>query len=190
MLQIGSDDALIIVDVQNDFCSGGALPVPGGELVVRPINCIQKYFDHLVFSRDWHPGDHSSFSDEPEYKDGSWPYHCVQNSPGAEFHGDLRVPVDALIIDKADHPDRDAYSAFDNTGLGEELRRRGIKRVVVAGLALDYCVKATVMDALKEGFAVMLLKDAVRAVQPENTEKVLAEMKAAGADIVKSDCLV
>ena len=189
MLHVDSHDALIVVDVQNDFCCGGALPIPEGEGVVRAINCMQKYFDHIVFSRDWHPGDHCSFSYAPEYKDGSWPAHCVQDSPGAEFHGDLRVPVDALIVSKGDHPDREAYSAFDGTGLGDELRRRDIQRVFVTGLALDYCVRATALDALKEGFTVLLARDTVRAVVPENAETVLNELRQMGVDIIRSDCI-
>jgi nicotinamidase/pyrazinamidase len=189
MLQVEPSDALIIVDVQNDFCSGGALPVPEGEKVVRAINSMQKSFDHIVFSRDWHPDDHCSFSYAPTYTDGSWPSHCVQNSPGAEFHGDLRVPVDALIIDKASSPDQENYSAFDGTGLADNLRRHNVQRVFVTGLALDYCVRATALDALKEGFSVALAKDAVRAVSPDKTEEILQELRRAGVDVIKSDCL-
>lgn len=186
MTQANPSDALIIVDVQNDFCSGGALPVPQGEMVVRPINCMQKHFDHIVFSRDWHPGDHCSFSYSPEFRDGSWPRHCVQDSPGAEFHGDLRVPVDAIIINKADDPNKEVYSAFDGTHLAEELRQRGVKRVFITGLALDYCVKATALDALKEGFAVVIVRDCVRAVQSEKTEEILEELRRAGAEIYRT----
>ncbi len=189
MLQVKSSDALIVVDVQNDFFSGGALPVPDAELVVRPINCMSKAFDHLVFSRDWHPDDHCSFSDAPEYRDQSWPPHCIQNSPGAEFHGDLRVPVDALIINTADDPEHEAYSAFDNTGLGDALRARGVIRVFVVGLALDYCVRATALDAVKEGFTTLLAENATRAVAPEKTGEILDELRAAGVEIIKSDCL-
>ncbi len=189
MLQIESTDALIVVDVQNDFCQGGAMPVPEGEQVVRPINCMMKEFDHLAFSRDWHPDDHCSFSDDPAYQDGSWPHHCVQDSPGAEFHGDLRVPVDALIIDKAAAADRECYSAFDGTGLGDALRARGVTRVFIAGLALDYCVKATALDALRDGFIVMVVQDAVRAVHPENTSALFEELRAAGAQMTRSACL-
>lgn len=189
MLQVSNSDALIVVDVQNDFCSGGALPVPDADLVISPINCMTKSFDHLVFSRDWHPDDHCSFDDDPEYKDMSWPRHCIQNSPGAEFHGDLRVPVDATIVNKAIGPDREAYSAFDGTGLGDMLRARGVTRVFVAGLALDYCVRATALDAIKEGFDVLLVENATRAVAPETTREILDELRAAGVDVIKSECL-
>lgn len=190
MLQVTPKDALLVVDVQNDFCSGGALPVPEGERVVRIINCMQKAFDHIVFSRDWHPDEHCSFSYTPEYKDGSWPAHCVQYTPGAEFHGDLRVPVDALIVNKATSPERDAYSAFDGTGLGDNLRGRDVERVFITGLALDYCVKATALDAIKEGFGTLLVQDAVRAVNPADTDAVLEALEQTGVTIIKSDCLL
>ncbi|NLV45501.1 MAG: nicotinamidase [Candidatus Hydrogenedentes bacterium] len=189
MLQVTAKDALLVVDVQNDFCSGGALAVPEGERVVRVINCMQKAFDHIVFSRDWHPDEHCSFSYSPEYKDGSWPTHCVQDTPGAEFHGDLRIPVDALIVDKAVTPEKDAYSAFEGTGLAAKLRGRRVERVFVTGLALDYCVRATALDALKEGFSVLLVQDAVRAVNPANTTEVLKNLEEAGVTIIKSECL-
>jgi len=187
MTEIEPSDVLLVVDVQNDFCTGGALPVPSGEQVVRPINSMQKYFDHLVFSRDWHPEDHCSFSTTPEFQDRSWPAHCIENSPGAEFQGDLRVPVDALIINKATNSNREAYSAFDGTGLADMLHQRGIQRVFVAGLTLDYCVRTTVLDALREGFSTVLVEDGVRAVVPEKTGAILEELRAAGAVLVRSE---
>ncbi len=187
MPEVKHTDALIVVDVQNDFCSGGKMAVPDAELIIRPINSMLMTFDHLVFSRDWHPADHCSFSDTPEYKDKSWPAHCVENSPGAEFRADLRVPVDAIVVNKGTEPDKEAYSAFDSTGLAEKLRDRGITRVFVAGLTLDYCVKATVLDALKEGFDVVLVEDGTRAVAEGQTDAVLNELRAAGVDIVRSD---
>lgn len=189
MIQVSDSDALIVVDVQNDFCSGGALAVPDADQVIPVINCLSKAFDHVVFSRDWHPDDHCSFSETPAYEHGSWPPHCIQNSPGAEFHGDLRVPVDALIVNKATEADREAYSAFDGTGLVEALRARGVERVVVAGLALDYCVRATVLDAVKAGFGVVLVENATRAVAPEKTGAILDELRAEGVKVVRSDCL-
>lgn len=187
MTEVTHTDAFIIVDVQNDFCSGGTLAVFDADLVIRPINSMLMAFDHLVFTRDWHPGDHFAFSDSPEFCDGSWPPHCVQNTPGAEFPSALRVPVDAIIIDKATSPDKEAYSAFDGTGLAELLRKRGVKRVFVAGLALDYCVKATVLDALREGFETVLVENATVPVAPENTEAVLKELRAAGARMIRSE---
>ena len=186
MTQIESTDALIIVDVQTTSAPG-ALAVPCGERVVPPINSMLKYFYHIIFSRDWHPEDHFSFSFTPEYRDGSWPTHCIEDTPGAEFHADLRVPVDAIIINKGTEPGREAYSAFDGTGLAGILRKRGILRVFVAGLALDFCVKATALSAIQEGFTTLLVEDGVRAVTPENTESVLKELRAAGVDIIRSN---
>ena len=175
------EDALIVVDVQNDFCFGGALPVPQGEHVVSIVNRIALKFDHQAYSRDWHPHDHCSFSDEPKYEDKSWPEHCVEYSAGAEFHGELHVPSDALLVSKGMSPDSEAYSAFQETGLLDWLRRRGIQRVFVAGLATDYCVRATVMDALDAGFTVMLVEDGCRGVGEETTKAALAQMYARGA---------
>ncbi len=186
MTEVTRTDALIVVDVQNDFLLGGTLAVPDADLVIRPINSLLMIFDHLVFSRDWHPDDHCSFDFNPQYKDGSWPCHCIQNSPGAEFPHALRVPVDAIIVNKATSPDKDAYSAFDGTGLAETLRNRGITRVFVAGLALDYCVKATCLDAVREGFTVVLVEDATLPVQPDQEDAVLDELRAAGVTMVRS----
>jgi nicotinamidase/pyrazinamidase len=186
MVEVKYTDALIVVDVQNDFLLGGTLAVPDADLVLRPINSMLMTFDHLVFSRDWHPGDHCSFDFDPQYKDGSWPAHCIQNSPGAEFPHALRVPVDAIIVDKATSPDEDAYSAFEGTGLADTLRSRGITRVFVAGLALDYCVKATCLDAVREGFTVMLVEDATLPVAVDQEGAVLNELRAAGVTLVRS----
>ena len=179
-MEVSASDALIVVDVQNDFCPGGALPVPGGDNVVRAINRLSPSFDTLVFSCDWHPGDHCSFSDAPEFRDGSWPPHCVQHSPGAEFHGDLMVPLDAWVVHKGTDPEREAYDAFQDTGLAEYLRGRGVQRVFVAGLATDYCVKATALSALREGFETILVKDACRGVAEDTTAAALAELAGAG----------
>lgn len=185
-MKIRDTDALLVVDVQNDFCPGGALAVCGGDQVVSPINRVMGPFDHLVFSRDWHPRDHCSFSDAPEFRDGSWPEHCVQDSPGAEFHGDLRVPLDAIFVYKATHAEKESYSAFDETGLADTLRRRGVNRVFIAGLATDYCVKTTALEALREGFEVVVIEDGCRGVAKETTEAALEEMKAAGVRFCRS----
>ena len=175
-----AQDALICVDVQNDFCFGGALPVPQGEQVAGPLNRAILKFDTVVLTRDWHPRDHCSFSDTPAFEDGSWPTHCVQNSPGAEFHGELHAPLDAIIVSKGDHPDREAYSGFQDTGLAEKLRKRGITRVFVGGLATDYCVKATALDAVQAGFETWLLQDAARGVNEATTKAALAALREAG----------
>jgi len=179
-MKVNDTDALIVVDVQNDFCPGGALPVLGGEGVVRVINPLQLKFSRLYFTRDWHPQDHCSFSDAPTFQDGSWPEHCVQDSPGAEFHGDLHVPSDAIIISKGTDSDAEAYSGFQGTDLAERLRAAGATRVFVAGLATDYCVKATAMDALAAGFETVLIEDGCRAVNDETGQAALEAMEAAG----------
>jgi len=186
MIEVQRSDALIVVDVQNDFLMGGTLAVPDADLVIRPINSMLMTFDHLVFSRDWHPADHCSFDFDPQYKDGSWPDHCIQNSPGAEFPHDLRVPVDAIIVNKGTSPDKEVYSAFEDTGLADRLRKRGVTRVFVAGLALDYCVKATCLDALREGFAVALVEDATQPVAEKQKDMALEELRAAGVVMVRS----
>ncbi|MBI2435301.1 MAG: nicotinamidase [Candidatus Hydrogenedentes bacterium] len=185
-VRIEETDALIAVDVQNDFCPGGALPVQGGANVVPAINRLSPTFHTLVFSRDWHPPDHCSFSDTPEFRDGSWPVHCVQHSPGAEFHGDLIVPLDAKIIDKATEPDTEDYDAFQDSDLTEYLRSRGVRRVFVAGLATDYCVKFTALSSAREGFETWLVLDGCRGVAEATTKAALEEMKQAGVKTCRS----
>lgn len=179
-------DALICVDVQNDFCFGGALPVPQGERVSGPLNRAVLKFETIVLTRYWHPPDHCSFSDAPEFRDGSWPAHCVQDSPGAEFHGELHAPLDAIVISKGDHPDHEAYSGFQDTGLAEKLRARGITRVYIGGLATDYCVKATALDAIAAGFETWVFEDAIRGVGEETTRTALAELRAAGVQFTST----
>lgn len=189
-MKICDTDALFVVDVQNDFCPGGALPVSNGDAVVAPINRIMEQFSHIVFSRDWHPQDHCSFSDTPEFRDGSWPPHCVQDSPGAEFHGSLRVPLDAIFINKAATPGKDAYSVFSEETLAQTLRQRGVTRIFIAGLATDYCVKFTALDALQAGFKAVVLLDACRGISTDSVEAALEEMKAAGVFLCQTGDLV
>lgn len=185
-MHILEKDALLVVDVQNDFCPGGALAIPQGDAVVPVINAIQFRFDYIVFSRDWHPHDHCSFSDTPEFCDMSWPPHCVEESAGAHFHGDLHVPSDALVISKGTDKNQEAYSAFAAQELASWLRNRHVKRVFVCGLATDVCVRATALDALQEGFETWLVVDASRGVAMESTEAALAEMSVAGIGMVPS----
>jgi nicotinamidase/pyrazinamidase len=186
--QLGGGSALLLVDIQRDFCAGGALPVPDGDAVVAPANrwIARARAEHLpvIASRDWHPVNHVSFRE----RGGPWPPHCVQGSPGAEFHPDLRVPTDALVVSKGTEPDHDAYSDFDRTGLAERLRALGVDRLFIGGLALEYCVRATVLDALAAGFEVRVLLDATRGleVRPGDTDAALAEMKRAGAAVEAS----
>lgn len=187
-MQVNQTDALIVVDVQNDFCVGGALAVREGDAAVPVINRISARFSRIFYTRDWHPANHCSFSDAPEFVDKSWPPHCVQDTPGAEFHPDLYMADDAVVISKGADPDREAYSGFDGTDLAEQLRDAGIRRVFVCGLATDYCVRATVLDALSEGFEAVLVEDACRGVDipAGNAAAAIAEMGKAGAAVVHS----
>jgi len=176
-------DALIIVDVQRDFCSGGALPVPDGEKIIPTLNKYIEKFSKagalIVATRDWHPPNHMSFKDYG----GVWPTHCVQGTLGAEFHPDLRLPREVKIVSKATSADKEAYSGFDGTNLERELKDAGIKRVFVGGLATDYCVKSTVLDALRLGFETILLIDAIKGVDvnPGDSERAIEEMIKRGA---------
>ena len=190
-IQLQAGDALLIVDVQNDFLPGGSLAVPRGDAVIPPLNRAIERFRHaglpVYATRDWHPADHCSFREQG----GPWPAHCVAGTPGAEITDRLELPSDAQIIDKATTADRDAYSGFEGTDLAERLRDAGVRRLFVGGLATDYCVLNTVRDALAAGFEVLLLGDAVRAVDvnPGDGERALAEMQALGAKVIDSDRL-
>jgi nicotinamidase/pyrazinamidase len=180
--------ALIVVDVQNDFCPGGALAVAHGDEVVEPLNKqIDEFLERgapVYKSRDWHPATTKHF----EAYGGTWPVHCVQNTKGAEFHPALRDDPRITVVSKG-LGDTDCYSAFDETDLVSQLREQGVEEVVVGGLATDYCVKNTVLDALKHGFKVKLLENATRAVdlQPGDGDRAIEEMRAAGAEIVSTD---
>lgn len=182
--ELTPSDALLLVDVQNDFCPGGALAVTDGDAVVPVLNdwiAAASQGGALVFaSRDWHPADHLSFAEQG----GPWPPHCVQDTPGAAFHADLDLPDDAAVVSKADQPDHEAYSAFDSGELGENLRAAGVRRLWVGGLATDYCVKASVLDAVGlPGLEVHVITDAIRAVDvaPGDGEAALKAMREAGA---------
>ena len=178
-------DALLIVDVQQDFLPGGALPVPGGDAVVAPLNRYIDAFERqglpVLATRDWHPPDHCSFAAQG----GEWPPHCVAGTPGAAFATGLRLPASAVVVSKARDPDADAYSAFQGTTLTTRLRDLGVRRVFVGGLATDYCVRATVLDAIAAGFEAVVFADAVRAVelQPGDGARALADMAQRGARI-------
>jgi len=181
---VGKTDALIIVDVQNDFCPGGALPVPKGDLVVPFLNdyiaIFRKTSAGLFATRDWHPPNHISFKTQG----GMWPSHCVQNTQGAMFHPNLKLPRDAKIVSKAMDPLREAYSGFDGTELENMLRTQDATRIFVGGLATDYCVKKTVLDARKLGFEVVLLSDAIAVIeaQPGDAVKAVSEILRSGAE--------
>jgi nicotinamidase/pyrazinamidase len=180
--------ALLVVDVQNDFCPGGTLAVEKGDEVVGPLNrLIDEFLERgapVYKSRDWHPPTTKHF----QAYGGTWPVHCVQNTRGAEFHPALRDDPRIIVISKG-LGDTDCYSAFDETDLAAQLHQQNVEEVLVGGLATDYCVKNTVLDALKNGFKVKALKDAMRAVdlQPGDGERAIEEMHAAGAEIVSTD---
>lgn len=182
-LPLETRDALVIVDVQNDFLPGGALAVPDGDAVLPVLNSYIALFESrglaIFATRDWHPRDHCSF----RAQGGPWPPHCVAFSRGAAFATDLQLPCSAVIVSKAQAPDRDAYSGFEGTELETLLRARGASRLLVGGLATDYCVLNTVRDGLARGFQVRLLTDAIRAVNvnPGDGDRALAEMSGLGA---------
>ncbi len=174
--------ALVVVDYQNDFASpDGALSVSGGDAIAGRINELMRSgdYDLVVATRDWHPPDHGSFTEQG----GIWPVHCVQDTQGAQLHPDLDAAAVDVIVDKGQDRDTEGYSGFDGTALGELLRERGIDQVTLVGLATDYCVKQTALEALREGFAVTVDTTAVRGVdvEPGDSERALAELRAAGA---------
>ena len=187
-------DALIVVDVQNDFCPGGALAVENGDEVVPVLNRYIERFVALrlpIFAtRDWHPVKTTHF----KAYGGVWPVHCVQGTHGAEFHPDLKLTPEITIVSAGMAADEDGYSGFlgrDSSGrsLAALLRDRGVERLLIGGLATDYCVKHTVLDGIQEGFQVMLIGDAVRGVNlnPGDSEQAIKEMSAAGAIVVRGN---
>jgi nicotinamidase/pyrazinamidase len=181
-------DALLIIDFQNDFTPGGALAVQGGDEIGEPIRRLAPRFDIVAATRDWHPPDHSSF----ETQGGPWPVHCVQGTPGAELHPAMgEIDVD-FIVDVGRERDDEGYSGFEKSDLAEQLRERGAVRVAVCGLATDYCVRASAIDACHEGFEVTVIEDAIRPVEvePGDGERALAEMRRAGAKVARSEQLL
>ena len=179
-------DALLVVDVQNDFCPGGALAVPDGDKVVPVINFLEPLFGKIFTTQDWHPPNHVSF----KTRGGDWPPHCVAGTKGAEFHPALNTGK-AVHILKGDRPDEEAYSGFQGTDLADRLKNAGVQRIFVCGLATDYCVRATALDGLKSGFRVVVVTDAVRGVEVKrgDSEAALTEMKDAGAILAESGSL-
>jgi nicotinamidase-related amidase len=175
-------EALIVVDVQRDFCAGGALAVADGDAVVAELNRLAAEHELVIATRDWHPVDHESFAEQG----GPWPVHCVQGSPGAELHPGLDQGSIDVVIDKGMKAELPGYSGFEDTGLAELLRERRVDTLHIGGLALDYCVRATALDARRAGFAVVLHRDATRAVEvsPGDGERALEELRAAGVAVV------
>ncbi len=175
-------DALVIVDVQNDFCPGGALAVPDGDAVVERVNDLAAAASFVIATRDWHPLDHGSFAPHG----GPWPPHCVHDTPGAQLHSGIDTGRIDVVVDKGQTRDTDGYSGFQQTELESILRDHQVETVHVAGLALDYCVKATALDAQRAGFEVVVHRDATRAVDVEagDGERAVAELRAAGVQVV------
>ena len=202
-------EALIVIDVQNDFCPGGALAVGGGDEVVPIANRLIARFEHVILTQDWHPPDHHSFAvahpgrqafETVEFPYGLqtlWPAHCVQGTVGAEFHPELRATKAELVVRKGFRRDIDSYSAFaendrtTRTGLAGYLRERGFHRLQLCGLATDFCVAFSALDARREGFDVVLVEDACRAIDLEGSlARARQEMAAAGVALVQSNRLI
>lgn len=190
-IKLKQGDILIIVDMQNDLMPYGSLPVPNSDKIIPVLNKYIKVFSDrplkIVASRDWHPPEHCSF----QKKGGKWPVHCVAGTKGAEFPPQLHIPEDAIIISKAVDPKKDAYSALQDTELSDILKHSGIERCFVGGVATDYCVFYTVLDLLKEGYEVYLLKDAIKAVDvnPGDGERSIKKMQQKGAKILTWDMI-
>lgn len=204
-MQLSAHDALLVVDVQNDFCPGGALPVIKGDEVIAPIHRIAPRFGHIILTQDWHPANHASFaanhpgkrpyeSIQLSYGEQTlWPVHCEQDSRGAEFHPALHLPQAELILRKGFHREIDSYSAFfENdritpTGLTSYLRERGLKRVFLAGLAYDYCVAYSAIDARRLGMPAVILRDACRAIDLEGSvARMEAQFGKSGVQVIDS----
>jgi len=189
---ITNKSALIIVDMQNDFMPGGALPVKDGDKIIPLINRYIQLFRErnrpIYATRDWHPENHISFKE----RGGPWPKHCVQGTWGAEFHPDLDLPRETVIIDKAYREDRDAYSGFQETVLDLDLRRKNIKRIFLVGVATEYCVKATALDGINLGYEVILLIDAVKGVnlKPGDSDRAVKEMIENGVIVAEYNELI
>lgn len=185
-LEITDRDALILVDVQVDFCPGGALAVAEGDRIVPVLNRLLPRFRTVVATKDWHPADHCSF----QAQGGPWPPHCVQGTPGAEYHAGLELPAEVIHVRKACEADTECFDNFaGRPDLAAELTRRGIERVFVGGLATDYCVLNTVLGARQRGFEVIALLDAMRAVEVTegDGQRALEEMRRAGAALVRAE---
>lgn len=183
---------MLVIDVQNDFLPGGRLAVPEGDAVVPALNRYIAAFAArglpVYATRDWHPPSHCSFREAG----GPWPAHCIADSPGAAFPAELALPAGTPIVSKATDVSRDAYSGFQGTPLDSRLRRAGVRRIFIGGLATDYCVLSSVRDALRLGYEVFVLTDAVRAVnvQPGDGDRALAEMRRLGAQCMRFEELV
>jgi len=190
-LNLKQGDCLLIVDMQNDFMPWGSLPVPDADKIIPVLNSYIELFYKkglpIFASRDWHPPNHCSFKENG----GSWPSHCVQHTKGAEFADGLRLPENVIIISKATDPEKEAYSALQDTELAQLLRQNKIKRCFVGGVATEYCVLSTVLDLLKLGYKTYVLRDAIKGVNinPKDEEKALEEMKKKGVVFVDKESI-
>jgi len=186
-LAVTGNSCLIVVDVQRDFMPGGSLPVPQGDSVVNPLNRLIELFSSkglpIVFTRDWHPMDHISFVE----RGGPWPPHCVMGSRGAEFHPNLIVPPRAIIISKGTERDKEAYSGFQDTDLHDILLERGVRRLFIGGVATEYCVKSTALDALEIGFETIVVEEAIKGIKEGDEIIAKEEMVDRGAILVRVD---
>ena len=186
------NQALIVVDIQRDFCPGGALPVTNGDKIIPAVNELVRAFEKaslpVFFTRDWHPRNHISF----KASGGMWPPHCIRNTPGASFHPSLKVPRDADVIDKGTLQAEDAYSGFQGTDLEQKLNDLHVVQIYVAGLATDYCVKNTVVDGAAKGFDMWVITDCVKGVnlKPTDSDTALRTMLSQGAKKMTSDRLL
>ena len=178
-------EALLIIDFQNDFTSGGALEVPEGDEIAEPVKALADRFEIVMATRDWHPPDHASF----ETQGGPWPVHCVRGTRGAEFHPTMDEVALDEVVDVGREREDEGYSGFEKSELANLLRERGVEKVYVTGLATDYCVRASAIDAAKEGFDTTVVEDAIRAVNvnPDDGERAIEDMKQAGANVATSD---
>ena len=181
MVVLTGKDALIVVDMQNDFMPWGRLPVPGADRIIPAVNDYCRLFSSeglpVFATRDWHPENHVSF----DVNGGRWPVHCVQWSKGADFAEGLELPPDTFIINKGDRPELEAYSGFQGTLLNQLLRERGIRRVFICGVAAEFCVKNTCLGALNLGYTVFVLNDAVKGLSDESEREAVGELLQAGA---------
>ena len=180
------DDALLIVDVQRDFLPGGSLAVEDGDEVIPVLARVAQAFSDeglpVIASRDWHPPDHCSFREQG----GPWPPHCVAGTDGAELDPGLRLPDEAKILNKGTETEKDAYSAFDDTGLDERLKSNDVERVVIGGLTTEYCVLESAKDARDKGYEVVLLSDAIRAIDPEDGRQAIEKLRERAVDLLDS----
>ncbi len=186
---VKNSDALLITDIQKDFLPGGALPIENGDEIIPVLNDYAQRFEtanaHVLASRDWHPSNHVSF----KAQGGPWPPHCIQQTAGAKFSPDLKLPNNTIVISKATNPEKEAYSAFDGTSLTHELLTLGVKRLFIGGLATDYCVVNTVLDARKLGFETVVLMDATLGINvtPGDVVKAIDTMLKNGAQQATAD---